>query len=78
MTFTEGAVNGTFKTTKVGYTPTYVDRSGYIITPVVAGLKDAATPAATKTALQQSWQRTNTAINANGAADKGVAPTDVP
>jgi poly-gamma-glutamate synthesis protein (capsule biosynthesis protein) len=78
VTFTEGAVNGTFKTTKVGYTPTYVDRSGYIITPVVAGLKDAATPAAAKTALQQSWQRTNTAINANGAADKGVAPTDVP
>ena len=78
VTFTESPLNGAFKTTKVGYTPTWVDRSGYVITPVVAGLKDAATPAATKTALQQSWQRTNTAINANGAADKGVAPTDVP
>jgi len=78
VTFTETAVNGAFKTTKVGYTPTWVDRSGYIVTPVAAALKDAATPAATKTALQQSWQRTNTAINANGAADKGVAATDVP
>ena len=78
VTFTESGVNGAFKTTKVGYTPTWVDRNGYVITPVVAGLKDAATPAATKTALQQSWQRTNTAINVNGAAEKGVAPTDVP
>lgn len=78
VTFTETAVNGAFKTTNVGYTPTWVDRSGYVITPVVAGLRDAATPAATKTALQQSWQRTNTAINANGATEKGVAPTDVP
>jgi poly-gamma-glutamate capsule biosynthesis protein CapA/YwtB (metallophosphatase superfamily) len=78
VTFTETAVDGAFKTTGVGYTPTWVDRSGYIITPVAAGIKDAATPAATKTALQQSWQRTNTAINANGAVDKGVAPTDVP
>ena len=78
VTFTEGDVNGVFKTTKVGYTPTWVDRSGYIITPVAAALRDPATPAATKTALQQSWQRTTTAINANGAADKGVAPDDVP
>ena len=78
VTFTETGASGAFKTTKVGYTPTWVDRSGYVITPVVAGLKDAATPAATKAALQQSWQRTNTAINANGAADKGVAATDVP
>jgi poly-gamma-glutamate synthesis protein (capsule biosynthesis protein) len=78
VTFTETDVNGVFKTTKVGYTPTWVDRSGYIITPVAAALKDPATSAANKTALQQSWQRTTTAINANGAADKGVAPTDVP
>jgi poly-gamma-glutamate synthesis protein (capsule biosynthesis protein) len=78
VTFTETGASGAFKTTKVGYTPTWVDRSGYVITPVAAALKDAATPAATKTALQQSWQRTTTAINANGAADKGVAPTDVP
>jgi poly-gamma-glutamate capsule biosynthesis protein CapA/YwtB (metallophosphatase superfamily) len=77
VTFTEGA-NGGFKTTKVGYTPTWVDRAGYIVTPVAAALKDPATPAANKTALQQSWQRTTTAINANGAADKGVAPDDVP
>ena len=78
VTFTEGDVNGVFKTTKVGYTPTWVDRSGYIITPVAAALKDASTPAATKSALQLSWQRTTTAINANGATEKGVAPTDVP
>jgi poly-gamma-glutamate synthesis protein (capsule biosynthesis protein) len=78
VTFTESDVNGVFKATKVGYTPTWVDRSGYLITPVAAALKDASTPAATKTALQQSWQRTTTAINANGATDKGVAPTDVP
>jgi poly-gamma-glutamate synthesis protein (capsule biosynthesis protein) len=77
VTFTEGA-NGGFKTTKVGYTPTWVDRAGYIVTPVAAALKDPATSAANKTALQQSWQRTTTAINANGAADKGVAPDDVP
>jgi len=78
VTFTESDVNGTFKTTKVGYTPTWVDRSGYFITPVAAALKDASTPAATKAALQQSWQRTTTAINANGATEKGVAATDVP
>jgi poly-gamma-glutamate capsule biosynthesis protein CapA/YwtB (metallophosphatase superfamily) len=78
VTFTEGDVNGVFKTTKVGYTPTWVDRSGYIITPVAAALKDASTPAATKSVLQQSWQRTTTAINANGATEEGVAPTDVP
>ena len=78
VTFTESETNGAFKTTKVGYTPTYVDRAGYFITPVAAGLKDASTAAATKTALQQSWQRTTTAINANGATEKGVAPTDVP
>ena len=78
VTFTESDVNGVFKTTKVGYTPTWVDRSGYIITPVAAALKDASTPATTKTVLQQSWQRTTTAINANGATEKGVAPTDVP
>ena len=36
VTFTESDVNGVFKTTKVGYTPTWVDRSGYIITPVAA------------------------------------------
>jgi len=78
VTFSETDVNGVFKTTKVGYTPTWVDRSGYIITPVAAALKDPATPAATKTALQQSWQRTTTAINANGATEKGVAATDVP
>ncbi|MEO8698238.1 MAG: CapA family protein, partial [Acidimicrobiales bacterium] len=78
VTFTETGATGAFKTTKVGYTPTWVDRSGYVITPVAAALKDAATPAATKTALQQSWQRTTTAINSNGAADKGVTPTDVP
>jgi poly-gamma-glutamate synthesis protein (capsule biosynthesis protein) len=77
VTFSEGD-NGVFKTTKVGYTPTYVDRTGYLITPVAAGLKDASTAAAMKTALQQSWTRTTTAINANGASEKGVAPTDVP
>jgi poly-gamma-glutamate synthesis protein (capsule biosynthesis protein) len=78
VTLTETDVNGVFKTTKVGYTPTWVDRTGYIITPVAAALRDPATSAANKTALQQSWQRTTTAINANGGADKGVAPTDVP
>ena len=78
VTFTESDVNGVFKTTKVGYTPTWVDRAGYIITPVAAALKDPSTPAVTKTALQQSWQRTTTAINADGAAEKGVAPTAVP
>jgi poly-gamma-glutamate synthesis protein (capsule biosynthesis protein) len=78
VTFTESA-DGAFKTTKVGFTPTWVDRNGgYVITPVAAALKDASTPAATKTALQQSWQRTTTAINANGAAQKGVAPTESP
>jgi poly-gamma-glutamate synthesis protein (capsule biosynthesis protein) len=79
VTFTESANDGVFKTTKVGFTPTWVDRTGgYVITPVAAALKDAATPAATKSALQQSWQRTTTAINSNGASQKGVAPTDVP
>jgi poly-gamma-glutamate synthesis protein (capsule biosynthesis protein) len=79
VTFTESAVDGAFKTTKVGFTPTWVDRTGgYIITPVASALKDATTPAATKTSLQQSWQRTTTAINLNGAAQKGVAPTESP
>ena len=78
VTLTETDVNGVFKTTKVGYTPTWVDRAGYIVTPVAAALRDPATSAANKTALQQSWQRTTTAVNANGGADKGVAPTDVP
>ena len=65
---------GVFKASGVSYTPTWVNRTaGYAITPVSAALKDPATPAATKTALQQSLQRTNTAINALGAADKGVA-----
>jgi len=65
---------GVFKASGVSYTPTWVNRNaGYAITPVSAALKDPATPAATKTALQQSLQRTNTAINALGAADKGVA-----
>lgn len=78
ITFTEGDVDGSFKVAKVAYTPTWVDRSTYTITPVAAALKDAATPAATKAALTQSWQRTTTAINGLGAADKGVAPTDTP
>ena len=79
VSFEESLTDNNFSATGVAYTPTWVDRTnGYVITPVAAALKDPATPAATKAQLQASWQRTTTAINALGAADKGVTPSASP
>jgi poly-gamma-glutamate synthesis protein (capsule biosynthesis protein) len=72
VTFTEGA-DGRFTTTAVDYAPTWVDRKGgFVITPVVAALRDPALAPERRVALEASLARTAEAINARGAADAGV------
>jgi poly-gamma-glutamate capsule biosynthesis protein CapA/YwtB (metallophosphatase superfamily) len=72
VTFTEGS-NGRFTTTGVAYTPTWVDRAaGFVITPVVAALRDPAIAPERRAQLDASLLRTATAINSRGAADAGV------
>jgi hypothetical protein len=69
---------GRLMVSNVSYTPTWVDRGGYVVRPVADALDDPATPAALRPALWASWARTVGAIGALGAGAVGVAPTRVP
>jgi poly-gamma-glutamate capsule biosynthesis protein CapA/YwtB (metallophosphatase superfamily) len=72
VTFTEGS-DGRFTTTRVAYTPTWVDRAaGFVITPVVAALRDPAIAPELRAQLDASLLRTAAAINSRGAAEAGV------
>jgi poly-gamma-glutamate synthesis protein (capsule biosynthesis protein) len=76
VTFTEGA-DGRFVTTAVSYTPTWVDRSGgFVITPVVAALRDPALPPERRAELEASLARTAEAINARGGRRGVTSPPD--
>lgn len=68
-----------FVASDVTYTPTWIDRdAGLVITPVADALHDESLSPSARRALEQSWQRTVDAIDALGAADAGVTPTDRP
>ncbi|HMA47611.1 MAG TPA: CapA family protein, partial [Frankiaceae bacterium] len=67
-----------FATSRITFTPTWVDIPGYRVLPVAASLDDPATPAALRPALRDSWRRTVAAIGQLGPLAGDVRPDRTP
>ncbi len=72
----EGAQRGTFTAEAVTFTPTWVDRGDYTITPVALALADPSLEPGLRAELQASWQRTTSVMTALAAP--GLSPSAAP